>query len=532
MKSYFTCYTEEQQVQSLLENRFSDQEFEETYVPQYFNCLLTVHLSIDTESGIQKDYSSVKSSASTQKPPKYRLACDSCQHSKIRCDQKRPKCRRCAKKGIDCVYSPARRAGRPRTRNNSKNSQSAENSAPASSKEDSVPATGSGITDSASLWMWTPHSMMADTSAVPIMMPTIQGSSSDSMDFSPSQLSDDTFRHSLSDLTSSHSDTSKEMGNCYSSMSPEFHIAPEPLGIDFCETTWGHQQQQQQQQLHTSTAILLDEGVSYCELLTPNNHHQQHHLDQQHEEPPVPTTSGSNTESCSYNISPQQQQTQPQFPNSLDNGTPSKISCNCASALLDHLSASSKASPTSCFASTPTALSISQTFITSCRNMMKCPNACYMQPSITLVICEAINRALVALKLGGISLWTSMLEPMPNYENGTSSSPSSSSSCSISDTSSDNATMLPSVDDEHEPLRCGTLPIRGADRRVMVRVLLVKRMLEMQGVLERLRDMLVSELLVIKDSTVKKKLLALCADIVDQSAKKVAEKVKTVKLQM
>jgi len=89
------------------------------------------------------------------------------------------------------------------------------------------------------------------------------------------------------------------------------------------------------------------------------------------------------------------------------------------------------------------------------------------------------------------------------------------------------------IDEEHEPLRCGTLPIRGADRRAVVRVLLVKRVLEAQRVLERLRDALLSGLLVDGEAAaVKNPLLALCADVAGEFATKVAERVETVKLQM
>jgi hypothetical protein len=88
------------------------------------------------------------------------------------------------------------------------------------------------------------------------------------------------------------------------------------------------------------------------------------------------------------------------------------------------------------------------------------------------------------------------------------------------------------IDEEHEPLRCGTLPIRGADRRAVVRVLLVKRVLEAQRVLERLRDALLSGLLVGGDAAAKNPLLALCADVAGEFATKVAERVETVKLQM
>ncbi|CAJ2507463.1 Uu.00g086490.m01.CDS01 [Anthostomella pinea] len=44
----------------------------------------------------------------------YRASCDACQDGKVKCSQGKPTCRRCAKKGVRCVYSPWRRIGRPR----------------------------------------------------------------------------------------------------------------------------------------------------------------------------------------------------------------------------------------------------------------------------------------------------------------------------------------------------------------------------------------------------------------------------------
>lgn len=93
--------------------------------------------------------------------------------------------------------------------------------------------------------------------------------------------------------------------------------------------------------------------------------------------------------------------------------------------------------------------------------------------------------------------------------------------------------LPPSVgDEEHEPLRCGTLRIRGPDRRAVVRVLLLKRALELQGVLERLRDTLLSGLLAGGDTAMKNPLLALCADLVGEFTRKVSERVETEKLQI
>lgn len=65
-----------------------------------------------------------------------------------------------------------------------------------------------------------------------------------------------------------------------------------------------------------------------------------------------------------------------------------------------------------------------------------------------------------------------------------------------------------------------------------MRVLLIKRVLEVQGVLERLQNTLLSGLLVGGDATTEKPVLALCADVVGEFARKVAERVETVKLHM
>lgn len=44
---------------------------------------------------------------------KFRLSCDSCSKSKVRCNHERPSCQRCRQSGIRCVYSVSRRTGKP-----------------------------------------------------------------------------------------------------------------------------------------------------------------------------------------------------------------------------------------------------------------------------------------------------------------------------------------------------------------------------------------------------------------------------------
>jgi hypothetical protein len=48
-----------------------------------------------------------------EQPARYRGSCDRCQDIKVRCSKDKPVCKRCARKGVSCVYSPMRRMGRP-----------------------------------------------------------------------------------------------------------------------------------------------------------------------------------------------------------------------------------------------------------------------------------------------------------------------------------------------------------------------------------------------------------------------------------
>src|SRR4051794_24715218 len=49
----------------------------------------------------------------TSSRSKLRTSCDTCQQSKVKCNQAKPCCHRCLQHGIDCVYSPVKRVGRP-----------------------------------------------------------------------------------------------------------------------------------------------------------------------------------------------------------------------------------------------------------------------------------------------------------------------------------------------------------------------------------------------------------------------------------
>lgn len=161
------------------------------------------------------------------------------------------------------------------------------------------------------------------------------------MELSPYQKSDDDFLQGLLDVTGSQCVTPKQTTNCYYPMSPEFDIASELLNIELSGAPEQQQQQQQQDpERHqpTSTAMLLDEGLPYFGRIAPEDHQPRNHTDQHQEDTPISTTRSNNIESCSY-VTPPRQQVQPQFSQRLDRAPPSTKSCNCASTLLDHLSA-------------------------------------------------------------------------------------------------------------------------------------------------------------------------------------------------
>ncbi|KAH6613144.1 hypothetical protein C7974DRAFT_405234 [Boeremia exigua] len=402
---------------------------------------------------MQHGNSNVHDSAPTPKPTKYRLACDSCQQSKIRCDQERPTCRRCAKKGMKCVYSPARRAGRPRTRNISKNPCSCSN-----------------------------------TSNIPIPTQPIPDPAIDDLDLSSYQQSDDNFMQALHDFTDSQGGDPKESLGCYMSMSPEYEVAPGLLDIGICGAPRGQNQHQQRQEHEQPipVPVFLDEEPLYFGFPSLEDHQICQISDQHQEHESMATLSVDNVDVACL-------QTQPQVSQPSDYLHFSTGECKCVSTILDYLSTPASGLSSSFAAS---ALSTTRILITCCFTAMGCPNGCPTRPSTALAICEAIDRALLSLKLGSTSLWSLTMVPSSSYEKEARSLSSSPSSLSSTSGGSSNETLVSSPEadpgHEHEILHCGSLPIRGADKRAVLRVLQTKRLLEMQRVLERLRETLLS----------------------------------------
>ncbi|GME51528.1 hypothetical protein G6011_10030 [Neofusicoccum parvum] len=413
--------------------------------------------------------SSAKGSVPTPKPIKYRLACDRCQRSKIRCDQERPACRRCTHKGMECVYSPARRAGRPRTRNDAnsnKSSFSAESSQSASQTRRPTPAGEHCINIPATRWgpPLSPPGTTGSTSddctssnaaIIPGLAPPIQLLSPDDMRFSHDPQPDDYFLHGLLDLTDSDGSGPTQTADCDYDMFSDFDLSPDLLAPTFSSAP----------------------APAPWEPAQPPSPHAQHHQSPHQPAhhlatiPPAPITTPDN---CTPSPSP----------------TPSAHPCHCTTTLLAHLSPAP--SPP------PTALLASKALLARCRAALACPNACRTRASTALLVCSCVDRALSPL-MGDASLWASP-------------------------TGSDKGVLC--GEDDGAPLRCGGLAIGGAERRAAVRTLVVRRMVEGLEVLGGLRGALV------EGGGGGGCAWALCADLVGEFAGKVAERVEAVRAQM
>ena len=65
------------------------------------------------DDDVSQGNTNVPGSTELRRKQIFRSSCDSCASSKIKCDQDRPTCARCANPGIRCNYSPSRRMGKP-----------------------------------------------------------------------------------------------------------------------------------------------------------------------------------------------------------------------------------------------------------------------------------------------------------------------------------------------------------------------------------------------------------------------------------
>ncbi|KAK1465110.1 hypothetical protein CMEL01_12465 [Colletotrichum melonis] len=79
-----------------------------------------------------------------------RNSCDRCQDTKLKCSQEKPACRRCARLGLPCVYSPIRRLGRPRkhSSNQLEDSTQQQQQQPRQQRQPPPPPPSSAVTSS------------------------------------------------------------------------------------------------------------------------------------------------------------------------------------------------------------------------------------------------------------------------------------------------------------------------------------------------------------------------------------------------
>lgn len=186
--------------------------------------------------------------------------------------------------------------------------------------------------------------------------------------------------------------------------------------------------------------------------------------------------------------------------------------CHCVAALLDHLSTSSSSPPSSSSSSSSSpapslseaALRTSKALLARCRTILRCANRCASRSSTALVVCEAVDQALGGLGAQPSSKGWRRQQEEEGERPG----------------------------DEQEVLRCGGVAIRGAERRAAVRALLVKRLLELRGVLEALLQVVRGTAAAGRRAGVERACWRVCAELVAEFAGRVAERVEFVKVHL
>lgn len=183
---------------------------------------------------------------------------------------------------------------------------------------------------------------------------------------------------------------------------------------------------------------------------------------------------------------------------------PNAPECNCSVTLLEQLAqlpgADSQSGELTSIAS---AVSRSRTLLDQCHSVLCC-SRCAPRFSSVLMVCEAIDKVSVALDMG------------PLWDNVNRDCLSGGRSSAIS----------ANLTRDDSPLRCGSYTIGGGDRRVVLRVLITKRLTELQAIMTKLQTALQSPAIV--HSALHKP----CVDLVSEFAAKLTSNINLVKVHL
>ncbi|KAK7515022.1 uncharacterized protein IWZ02DRAFT_168634 [Phyllosticta citriasiana] len=355
----------------------------------------------------------------SSKPPRIRQSCDSCQRSKVKCSQDRPVCTRCQKHGYNCVYSPSRRAGRPRLRRPGEYPLPRPSDAVDSAK--SQPAASP-------IMQITPDVSRANTPPQPLTPPSTSSSASPD--------------HMMADLSQ------LDLPHSLDTMSPPLDPFVYDNGAhnflhDFFDC-FHHDLIFPEQSSHSDVSK-FDFGSCL-----PDEH-----------------ANGQNAVYDCYTIP------DPELPNqpvTLNASCPEWGSRTCSLELVECLF-QNPPSQTPIEANTgrvAAAIQKTRELSNRCRKVLCC-TTCSSRSSTVLMVCEAVDQALVALDLG--SIWSdSAVEHLDQPHN----------------------LLNEGLSREEATIQCGTYSIRGLDRRFVLRALLLKRLGELKETLDKLQSMVSS----------------------------------------
>ncbi|CZT23696.1 uncharacterized protein RCC_09410 [Ramularia collo-cygni] len=478
----------------------------------------------------------------SSKVPRERKSCDICQTSKIGCGQERPACARCVKQNLECVYSLSRRVGRPRPKKNETDRRDSQ----ARRVEDGTmptrpvagPSTDVGRSHSNDSTAGYSPSYTAQTSDyfddVDIIYVTNTGSSATAEPrvnlYTPPASEDYDQQQLLNDLSLFTSmDVDMAPPEPRTPVSPTSVVHPRDL-----HTGWNparnlngqtsrpntsayypaysnagsysnpepHSDISETSQPSSSVRNSMDSGeITSADLFLPFDVGSALTFDWSMSDPSniIASEDPEDYPSPLIDIPLPFWELAPDVSGQPTSGDISpKTSCTCSADLLDVLAAKPAASTgpgidindNTFFAA---AVQRSKCILASCTNVLDC-KACAPKLSSALLLCEAMNAVSLALGMG--SLWSTR----PMMTNAISATITDSASSSAHQppritSSSSTATSSPpsgrcissALARNEVAMRCGSYNVRGAERRLMLKALVMKRLTDMQGALHKLR---------------------------------------------
>ncbi|KAF1934433.1 uncharacterized protein M421DRAFT_51167 [Didymella exigua CBS 183.55] len=404
--------------------------------------------------------------------PKVRQSCDTCQASKIRCGQERPRCHRCEKYNLDCVYSVSRRAGRPRPKRTI-DPTTPVGPSPTHLQSTPDPQTGfpTQIGPSPTHEECRPRlASLRQKSITPVPEATRRDTAQNT-GLEEQQCHDPPVKSTQGDRSSNHGTDVFPRTNCYNSNQYEAsHMESEPGLVPDNSNSSISSNNNNNNNNNNSNDDAMDamdvnpyfndaalfrhvDSAQFPTLFFSDSDLLPEHVDFDLLMAPLPDCACFPT--TAFPHAPLPLGAGPVIAKSSGPG------CHCTTMLLQHLDAQDGAE-TGCSDERLFARAVqrSRVLLDNCLVVLSC-GACSTRTSSALVVCQAMEELSVTLGMG--TLWVE----------GTGAG-------------HERCPLLGNLAKDEVPMRCGSYAVRGTDRQVLLRLLVMNRLTEMQRIMGKL----------------------------------------------